>query len=187
MQFGLVWRPPPPQVQHGLTGAANRRRNSGEMIMPDTPGTIDGKQFWQAIGQRATGSTIVTARSESGPAGLLGLSATHLCADPPTMLVSVDKRTSALATILEARHFAINYLPSGQKALADIFGGKSDLKGADRFGTASWIKLATGAPVLADAVSPAMGRPLRRVGQNCRGIETQGEGRWAQEEIMGRP
>jgi flavin reductase (DIM6/NTAB) family NADH-FMN oxidoreductase RutF len=126
------------------------------MLMPDTLGTnlgtIDGKQFWQAIGQRATGSTIVTARSESGPAGLLGLSATHLCADPPTMLVSVDKRTSALATILEARHFAINYLPSGQKALADIFGGKSDLKGADRFGTASWIKLATGAPVLADAV-----------------------------------
>ena len=152
MQFSLVWRRPPSQVRRGV----NRRRSSpsqcGETIMSDMSGTIDGKQFWQAIGQRATGSTIVTARSESGPAGLLGLSATHLCADPPTMLVSVDKRTSALATVLEARHFAINYLPVGQKALADIFGGKSDLKGADRFGTASWIKLATGAPVLADAV-----------------------------------
>jgi flavin reductase (DIM6/NTAB) family NADH-FMN oxidoreductase RutF len=120
--------------------------------MPDTPGTIDVKQFWQAIGQRATGSTIVTARSESGPAGLLGLSATHLCADPPTMLVSVDKRTSALATILDAKHFAINYLSSERRVLADIFGGKSDVKGADRFGTAPWTTLVTGAPILQDAV-----------------------------------
>ena len=120
--------------------------------MSDRPATIDVKQFWQAIGQRATGSTIVTARSESGPAGLLGLSATHLCADPPTMMVSVDKRTSALPTILQARHFAINYLPSSQRELADIFGGKSDLKGADRFATASWGSLATGAPVLQGAV-----------------------------------
>jgi flavin reductase (DIM6/NTAB) family NADH-FMN oxidoreductase RutF len=152
MQFSLVWRLPSSQVWARSTGAATRTPQNGEMVMPEKPGIIDGKQFWQAIGQRATGSTIVTARSGSGPAGLLGLSATHLCADPPTMLVSVDKRTSALATILEARHFALNYLPSAQRALAEIFGGKSDLKGADRFGTASWITLATGAPVLQDAV-----------------------------------
>jgi flavin reductase (DIM6/NTAB) family NADH-FMN oxidoreductase RutF len=120
--------------------------------MSDKPATIDMKQFWQAIGQRATGSTIVTARSGSGPAGLLGLSATHLCADPPTMMVSVDKRTSALPTILESRHFAINYLSVEQRELADIFGGKSDLKGADRFTTVTWSGLATGAPILAEAV-----------------------------------
>jgi flavin reductase (DIM6/NTAB) family NADH-FMN oxidoreductase RutF len=120
--------------------------------MPDKLPAIDVRQFWQAIGQRATGSTIVTAYSASGPAGLLGLSATHLCADPPTMLVSVDKRTSALATILDSKHFAINYLSSDWRALADVFGGKSDLKGADRFGTAPWTRLATGAPILQGAV-----------------------------------
>jgi flavin reductase (DIM6/NTAB) family NADH-FMN oxidoreductase RutF len=120
-------------------------------VMPDSSAMIDVKQFWQAIGQRATGSTIVTARADSGPAGLLGLSATHLCADPPSMMVSVDKRTSALPIILQARHFALNYLSSAQRELADIFGGKSDLKGADRFATTSWSSLATGAPTLADA------------------------------------
>src|SRR5262245_28841644 len=31
-------------------------------------------------------------------------------------------------------------------------------------------------------VPPALGRTLRRVGQGCRGIETEGEGRWTQEE-----
>jgi flavin reductase (DIM6/NTAB) family NADH-FMN oxidoreductase RutF len=114
--------------------------------------TVDAKSFWQAIGQRAIGSTIVTAKSGHGPAGLLGLSATHVCAEPPTMLVTVDKRTAALQTILDAKHFAINYLPQGATELADIFGGKTALKGAERFGTAPWQSLHTGAPVLEDAV-----------------------------------
>jgi flavin reductase (DIM6/NTAB) family NADH-FMN oxidoreductase RutF len=122
--------------------------------MPDRPepNAIDVKQFWQAVGQRATGSTVLTARSASGPAGLLGLSATHLCADPPTMLVSVDKRTSALATILEAKHFGINYLSNEARDLADIFAGKSELKGPDRFTTASWTTLVSGAPILERAI-----------------------------------
>ena len=113
---------------------------------------MDAKQFWQAVGQRATGSTVVTARGGAGPAGLLGLSATHVCADPPTMLVSVDKRTSALNTILEAQHFAINYLPDDAAELADAFAGKTSAKGADRFDPKSWITLATGAPILQGAV-----------------------------------
>ena len=68
------------------------------------------------------------------------------------MLVTVDKRTSALQTILDAKHFAINYLPQGASELADVFGGKTALKGAERFGTATWQSLRTGAPVLDGAV-----------------------------------
>jgi flavin reductase (DIM6/NTAB) family NADH-FMN oxidoreductase RutF len=68
-----------------------------------TAPTIDPRAFWRLIGNRAVGSTVVTARSDAGPAGFLGLSATHLCANPPLMLVSIDKRTTALQTILAAR------------------------------------------------------------------------------------
>ncbi len=114
--------------------------------------TIDVKSFWQAIGQRATGATIVTAAGSAGPAGLLALSATHVTADPPTMLVSIDNKTSALSSVLEARHFAINYLPQGAEDIVDLFSGKSDLKGADRFDAAHWETLATGAPVFKDAI-----------------------------------
>ena len=113
---------------------------------------MEAKEFWQAISQRAVGSTVVTACGADGPAGLLGLSATHLCADPPTMLVSIDKHTSALKTILEARHFAINYLPDDAADLAEVFAGKTSMKGADRFTKHSWIKLVTGAPILQGAV-----------------------------------
>jgi len=113
---------------------------------------IDTKAFWRAIGNRATGSTVVTAASDRGPAGFLGLSATHVCADPPLMLVSIDRRTSALETVLAARHFALNFLPRGASALADMFSGKGGQKGGARFEPGKWTTLATGAPILRDAV-----------------------------------
>jgi len=112
---------------------------------------IDIRTFWQAVGLRAVGTAIVTAEAGDGPRGFLALSATHLCAEPPMMMVSVDKKTSALETILAAGHFAINYLSTDQAELAGPFGGKGDLKGADRFQLGNWTKLATGAPVLVGA------------------------------------
>jgi flavin reductase (DIM6/NTAB) family NADH-FMN oxidoreductase RutF len=112
---------------------------------------IDAKSFWGAVGQRAMGVSVVTASGADGPAGFLGLSTAHVCADPPLMLVSIDKRTSALQAVLGSRHFAINYLASDQQEIAEIFGGKSDLKGADRFSVGVWEALSSGAPVLRDS------------------------------------
>ena len=112
---------------------------------------IDQKSFWTAVGQRALGVSVVTAQDANGPAGFLGLSTAHVCADPPTMLVSIDKKTSALATIQNAKHFAINYLASEQQPIADAFGGRTEVKGADRFGLGTWGRLETGAPVLENA------------------------------------
>lgn len=112
---------------------------------------IDVRTFWQAVGLRAVGTAIVTAEAGEGPRGFLALSATHICADPPLMAISVDKKTSALATIFEAAHFAINYLSVEQADIALPFSGKGDIKGADRFKSASWTTLTSGAPVLENA------------------------------------
>jgi flavin reductase (DIM6/NTAB) family NADH-FMN oxidoreductase RutF len=114
--------------------------------------SIDPKSFWRALGERITGITIVTARGKDGPAGFLGLSASHVCADPPTMLVSIDDNTAALSAVLESKHFAISFLPANAKDVADIFFGKTALKGADRFEAGRWSTLTTGAPVLNDAL-----------------------------------
>jgi flavin reductase (DIM6/NTAB) family NADH-FMN oxidoreductase RutF len=113
---------------------------------------VDVKAFWAAIGSRPIGSTVVTARDDNGPAGFLGLSATHLSADPPLMLVSIDKRTSALQTIVAAKHFAINFLRRDSREIAEAFGGKTDRKGGARFALGQWGKLSTGAPVLMNAL-----------------------------------
>jgi flavin reductase (DIM6/NTAB) family NADH-FMN oxidoreductase RutF len=113
---------------------------------------IDGKAFWTALGQRATGMTVVTADSDEGPTGFLGLSAAHVTASPPTMLVSVDRKTSALAGIVSRRHFAINFLPANAAKVADAFGGRAGLSGAARFTAGEWRVLTTGAPVYRDAL-----------------------------------
>jgi flavin reductase (DIM6/NTAB) family NADH-FMN oxidoreductase RutF len=113
---------------------------------------IDARAFWGAVGQRALGVSVVTAAGADGPAGFLGLSAAHVCDDPPMMLVSIGQRTSALQAVLEKRHFAINYLAHDQQPIADAFGGRGALKGAERFTLGAWATLATGAPVLQDAV-----------------------------------
>lgn len=108
---------------------------------------VDAKTFWRTLGQRAIGMTIVTAADEHGPAGFLGLSAAHVSASPPTLLVSIDSKTSALTTVRASRHFAVNFIGSEAGSVADAFSGKSGLTGSDRFVEAEWTKLVTGAPV----------------------------------------
>lgn len=113
---------------------------------------IDGGLFWKTLGQRAIGATVVTAEDANGPRGLLALSASHISADPPRMLVSVDRKTSALETIRQSGAFAVNFLPDTAGDLAKAFGGSAGVSGAERFAGATWTRLATGAPVLADAL-----------------------------------
>jgi flavin reductase (DIM6/NTAB) family NADH-FMN oxidoreductase RutF len=113
---------------------------------------IDAKAFWTTLGQRATGMTVVTADGDDGPTGFLGLSAAHVTASPATMLVSVDRKTSALAGIRSRRHFAINFLPANAASVADAFGGRAGISGAARFVPGEWRVLSTGAPVFCDAL-----------------------------------
>ena len=113
---------------------------------------ITARDFWQVLGQRPLGVCVVAARDRNGPRGFLGLSAAHVCADPPTMLVSVNRTTSALETLLAANHFAVSVLPRGAEAIAEFFAGRGELKGGERFKSAEWTTIQTGAPVFKQAV-----------------------------------
>lgn len=113
---------------------------------------VDPGTFWRTLGSRVTGMTVVTAQSDDGPTGFLGLSAAHVTADPATMLVSIDRKTSALAGVLSRRHFAVNFLDAGAAHVADAFGGKAGISGADRFVDGEWTTLVSGAPVYRQAL-----------------------------------
>ncbi len=120
--------------------------------MPTSFPTIEPKAFWRALGMRAIGGAVVTARGPDGDAGFLALSVTHLTQNPPTLMLSIGKSTSALAAVRASGHFAVNYLPSFLSGLADDFGGRTALKGSDRFADGQWHQLLTGAPILKGAV-----------------------------------
>ena len=122
------------------------------IVSRDGERAIDIKTFWQTLGERAIGMTIVTASGETGPAGFLGLSAAHVTADPPTILVSIDQKTSALPVVQASQHFAVNFLDADSGHVADDFSGKGAAKGADRFCEGEWTTLTTGAPVYVKAL-----------------------------------
>lgn len=115
-------------------------------------GEISQGAFWAALGQRPIGATVVTCRGAEGPQGFLGLSAAHVSAAPPRMLVSVSESTSAYAALIETGAFAINVMPAESEAAVAGFGSKT-VSASERFSDPRWGTLETGAPVFGDALS----------------------------------
>jgi flavin reductase (DIM6/NTAB) family NADH-FMN oxidoreductase RutF len=113
---------------------------------------VSVKDFWTWVGQRPIGATIVAVDGRDGPVGFLGLSATHVSADPPRFAVSVGRSTSALPEILAQQRFAGSFLPADAGDLVSIFAGQQGISGADRFRAGEWTSLVTGAPVHIGAV-----------------------------------
>jgi flavin reductase (DIM6/NTAB) family NADH-FMN oxidoreductase RutF len=80
------------------------------------------KSFRFLAGHWATGVAIVTTAADDGRKYGLTMSAvTTLSLEPMQFLICVDNRSSALAAILQAQKFGINYLGLGQQELAHRF------------------------------------------------------------------
>ncbi len=90
----------------------------------------DAKQFRRALGQFATGVTVVTARSTEGrDVGLTANSFNAVSLDPPLVLWSVDKKSSTAADFLEADSFAVHILSLDDEHVSNQF----TKSGIDRF------------------------------------------------------
>ena len=116
---------------------------------------MDANEYRQLMTHHA-GATVIVATGESG--ARTGLTATATCSlsdSPPTLLVCVNKSASAHPVIRRTRAFSVNLLAQGQDELAACFSGKTGLKGEARFEHGEWLTMATGAPVLAQALASA--------------------------------
>jgi len=125
--------------------------------MSSSPGQTlseaDALSLKLAMRQMAGGVCIITAGQGRERTGATVTSATALSVDPPTMIVAINRRSSSFPTIQAYGHFCINILSHDQQAIADRFAGKSGLKGPERYQHAEWTTLASGAPVLLDALA----------------------------------
>jgi flavin reductase len=125
---------------------------TGSMDLCAVPGQgVDGMRFREAMSRVATAVHIVTT---GGPAGLGGITATavsSITVEPPMMLFCINKSSRSAARVIENGVFCINTLASSHEDLANIFAGRTDRHLDERFTTAEWTKLATGAPVLKSA------------------------------------
>lgn len=78
--------------------------------------------FRQALGQFATGVTVLTA--ERAPGHVYGMTANAFASvslDPLLVLVCVDHRAKMLTVLKEKRRFGVNILRDTQQALSEYF------------------------------------------------------------------
>ncbi len=80
------------------------------------------RAFRDALGQFATGITIITALDEKNqPTGLTVNSFSSVSLDPRLVLWSISDEASVYDAFIKAKHFAIHVLHSGQQALSNSF------------------------------------------------------------------
>ena len=71
-----------------------------------------------------TGVSVVTTDGTSGRLGLTVSSMTSVSADPPTLLVCINRRSPLVEAIRANGVFAVNVVGAHQAAVADTFAGR---------------------------------------------------------------
>lgn len=112
---------------------------------------VSKEEFRNGMACLAGAVNIVTT---DGPAGRAGFTASAVCSvtdTPPTLLVCLNRASSAAPAFLGNEVLCVNTVGPAHEALAMAFGGKVPM--AERFDGGGWQTMVTGAPVLEGAVA----------------------------------
>jgi flavin reductase len=123
-----------------------------DAIGPQPVSTVDAHQFREAMSRLGAAVHVITT---AGPGGRAGVTATAVCSvsdQPPTLLACLNRRAYTCNVLGQNGVFCVNVLRADAEAIADVFAGRGGLAMEERFGSAAWTQLATGAPVLESAV-----------------------------------
>ncbi len=113
----------------------------------------DSAAFRHAMRALSSGVSIVASGDGDERVGCTVTSIASLSLTPPTLFICLGRSSSTLAGVRDAGAFSVNLLAARHEALAHRFSGRGGAHGPRRFGDAHWTTLATGAPVLADALA----------------------------------
>jgi len=103
-------------------------------------------QFRAAMRRLAASVSIVVAKGDNGPVGMAATSITSLTADPPAILVCVNRSTSLHALQEPTAPLSVNLLSRHQQDVSTAFGG--GIPREERFGIGTWHTGENGLPVL---------------------------------------
>src|SRR5262245_12181363 len=122
------------------------------VVGPAVVRTVAPASFREAMSRLGAAVHVVTT---AGPGGKTGTTATAVCSvsdAPPTLLMCLNRRSQTNPIVVENGVFCVNTLGDNGAEIADIFAGRTGLRGSDRFTSGEWAVLETGSPVLASAV-----------------------------------
>ncbi|MGQ7847074.1 p-hydroxyphenylacetate 3-hydroxylase reductase component [Granulosicoccus sp. 3-233] len=114
------------------------------MTTTENPQQIDQKAFRRALGNFATGVTIITTRAPDGSCvGVTASSFNSLSMDPPLILWSSIKDTPSCKVFESSTHFAVNILASDQMEMSNHFARQQE----DKFAGFEWEEGVGGVPI----------------------------------------
>lgn len=90
------------------------------------PSLDNSRAFRDALGQYATGVTVITCNTPSGPVGITANSFASVSLDPPLVLWSPAKTSTRYAFFMAADHFAIHVVGADQTDLCTAFARSGD-------------------------------------------------------------
>jgi flavin reductase (DIM6/NTAB) family NADH-FMN oxidoreductase RutF len=114
---------------------------------------VSSQDFRGAMRRLAGGVSVITVGQGNDITGMTVTSVSSLSADPPTLIVSINRESSSWPLLKRHGFFGVNILTADQIDIAERFSGKDGLKGAARFAGAQWITRVSGVPLLAGALS----------------------------------
>jgi flavin reductase (DIM6/NTAB) family NADH-FMN oxidoreductase RutF len=109
---------------------------------------VSSDDFRGAMRHLAGGVSVITAGRGKDITGMTVTSVASLSADPPALIVSVNRASSSWPLIQRYGSFGVNILTADQLDIAERFTGKGGLQGAARFAGAQWITRTSGVPLL---------------------------------------
>lgn len=110
---------------------------------------VPAETFRQGMSRLGAAVNLITS---DGPEGRHGMTASAVCSitdSPPTLLVCVNQKNRSHDVFNGNGNLCVNVLASRHIALSNAFAGHTV---QDRFAIGTWSTLATGAPVLENAV-----------------------------------
>lgn len=113
---------------------------------------VDREAYRDAMARLGAAVSVITS---DGAAGRCAFTASAVCSvtdDPPTLLVCMNRGSDSYEAFKANAVLCVNTLGASQEALSPLFAGFTDHTMPERFDQVCWLTLATGAPVLADAV-----------------------------------
>jgi flavin reductase (DIM6/NTAB) family NADH-FMN oxidoreductase RutF len=81
-------------------------------------------RFRAVMGNLATGVTVVTVSTPTGPVGLTANAVTSLSLEPVLLLVCLGNDSRTLTAVRESGRFGVNVLAAGHEDLARLFASK---------------------------------------------------------------
>lgn len=104
--------------------------------------------FTRAMGAAATGVSVVTTEGVAGRFGLTVSALASVSAEPPMLLICVNRRNPCVAAITQNGRFAVNILGETQADVARIFSGRAGDGSDYDFSRHAWLLGGHGQPLL---------------------------------------